>query len=88
MQSEAEVKAHIVMKAAEDDEFRAKVLADPRAALEQETGMRLPADYRLHVHEETAGEAHIVLPPKPELSQEQLDGIAGGHHGGPSLHSW
>ena len=68
MQSEAEVKAHIAMKAAEDDEFRARLLADPRAALEEETGLRLPDDYRLHVHEESATDAHMVLPPKPELS--------------------
>ena len=54
MQSEAEVKAHIAMKAAEDDEFRARLLADPRAALEEATGLRLPPDYRLHVHEESA----------------------------------
>ena len=85
MQSEAEVKAHIAMKAAEDDEFRARLVADPRAALEEETGLRLPDDYRLHVHEESATDAHMVLPPKPELSREQLARIAGGHHGGPSM---
>ena len=78
MQSEAEVKAHIAMKAAEDDEFRARLVADPRAALEEETGLRLPDDYRLHVHEESATDAHMVLPPKPELSRQQLDRIAGG----------
>ena len=33
MQSEAEVKAQIAMKAAEDDEFRARLVADPRATL-------------------------------------------------------
>ena len=78
MQSEAEVKAHIAMKAAEDDDFRARLLADPRAALEEETGLRLPDDYRLHVHEESATDAHMVLPPRPELSREQLGRIAGG----------
>ena len=81
MQSEAEVKAQIAMKAAEDDDFRARLVADPRATMEAETGLRLPADYRLHVHEESATDAHMVLPPKPELSQEQLDRIAGGNIG-------
>ena len=76
--SVTEVKAHVAMKAAEDDDFRARILADPRAALEAETGLRFPDDYRLHLHEESATDAHLVLPPKPELSQQQLDRIAGG----------
>jgi hypothetical protein len=79
MQSEAEVKAHIAMKAAEDDDFRARLVADPRATLEAETGLRFPDGYRLHVHEESATDAHMVLPPKPELSRDQLDRIAGGY---------
>ena len=80
MRSEAEVRAHVEMKAAEDDDFRARLIADPRAALEAETGLRFPESYRLHVHEESAGDAHLVLPPKPALSREQLDRVAGGHH--------
>ena len=80
MQSEAEVKAHIAMKAAEDDDFRARLVADPRATLEAETGLRFPAGYRLHVHEESATDAHMVLPPKPELSRDQLGRIAGGNY--------
>ena len=80
MQSEAEVRAHIAMKAADDDDFRARLVAEPRATLEAETGLRFPDDYQLHVHEESATDAHLVLPPKPELSREQLDRIAGGVH--------
>ena len=81
MQSEAEIRAHVAMKAEEDDDFQARLIADPRATLEAETGMRLPDDYRLHVHEESATDAHLVLSPKPALSREQLDQVAGGHHG-------
>ena len=77
MRSEAEVRAHIAMKAAEDDEFRARLIADPRATVEDEAGIRFPDGYRIHVHEESATDAHVVLPPKPELSREQLDRIAG-----------
>ena len=82
MQSEAQVKAHIAMKAAEDDDFRARLVADPRAAVEQETGLRFPEGYRIHVHEESATDGHMVLPPKPELSVEQLERITGGMAGG------
>ena len=49
--------------------------------VEAEIGRRLPADYRLHVHEESGTDVHLVLPPKPALSREQLDHIAGGTNG-------
>ena len=71
MRSEAEVRAHVTLKAAEDDDFRARLIAAPRATVEEEAGIRFPDGYRLHVHEETATDAHVVLPPKPELSREQ-----------------
>ena len=58
--------------------FRARLIADPRAAVEEAAGIRLPDDYRIHVHEESATDAHVVLPPNPKLSREQLDHIAGG----------
>ena len=86
MQSEAEIRAHIAMKAAEDDEFRERLIADPRAALEAETGIRMPDDYRLHVHEESATDAHLVLPPKPALSREKLQQVHGGT--GMEIESW
>ena len=82
MGSEAQVRAHVAMKAAEDDDFRARLIADPRAAVEEEVGLRFPDGYRIHVHEESATEAHMVLPPKPELSKDQLDRIAGGNCAG------
>lgn len=78
MKTEAQVKTHIAMKAAEDDDFRAKLIADPQATVEAEIGLRFPDGYRIHVHEESATDGHMVLPPKPELSKEQLDRIAGG----------
>ena len=82
MGSEAQVRAHVAMKATEDDGFRARLIADPRATIEKETGLRFPDGYRIHVHEESAADAHMVLPPRPELSREQLDRIAGGGCGG------
>ena len=86
MGSEAQVRAHVAMKATEDDDFRARLVVDPRATIEKETGLRFPDGYRIHVHEESAADAHLVLPARPELSREQLDRIAGGHGGG--MDSW
>ena len=84
MGSETQVRAHVAMRATEDDGFRARLVADPRATIEEETGLRFPDGYRIHVHEESAAAAHLVLPPRPELSREQLDRIAGGGCGGGS----
>ena len=86
MQSEVQVKAHIAMKAAEDDDFRARLIAAPKATVEEEIGLRFPDGYRIHVHEESATDGHMVLPPKPELSREQLERIAAGH--GPPAPNW
>lgn len=77
------MKAHIWMKAAEDDDFRARLIVDPRAAVEEETGIRFPDGYRLHVHEESATDAHLVLPPNPKLSSEQPDRIAAAARSNP-----
>ena len=85
MGSEAQVRAHVAMRATEDDDFRTRLVADPRATIEEETGLRFPDGYRIHVHEESATDAHMVLPPKPELSREQLNRIAGGHD---NNHGW
>ena len=54
MQTESEVRAYIMLKATEDEAFRARLLADPKGTVEAEAGVSFPADYTFHVHEETA----------------------------------
>ena len=38
MQTESEVRAYIMLKATEDEAFRARLLADPKGTVEAETG--------------------------------------------------
>ena len=78
MQTEREVKAHILMKATEDEAFRARLLADPKGTVEAEAGITFPADYTFHVHEETATDAHMILPSGSQLSTQELEGVTGG----------
>ena len=78
MQTESEVRAHILMRATEDEAFRARLLADPKGTVEAEAGVRFPADYTFHVHEETATDAHMILPTTSQLSPEDLQAVAGG----------
>jgi hypothetical protein len=69
----------VVTRAWRDPAFKAKLKADPEAAL-KEAGVALPAGLKVTVVENTAQHFHLVLPPKPsaELSDELLDKVAGG----------
>jgi Nitrile hydratase, alpha chain len=73
------VYAKAVRKAWTDPEFRAKLLANPRAALADE-GAPMPAGVTIKVVENTDAVVHLVLPPRPsgELSEEALAAVAGG----------
>ena len=77
MQTEREVRAYIMLKATEDEAFRARLLAAPKGVVEAEAGVSFPADYTFHVHEETATDAHMILPISSQLSPEDLQAITG-----------
>ena len=78
MQSPNEMRAKIVGKATEDEEFRARLLSDPKGALGQELGITIPASMSIEVHEEGDTTAHLVLPPDSRLSEGDLQAVAGG----------
>ena len=81
MQTESEVRAYILMRATEDEAFRARLLADPKGTVEAEAGVSFPADYTFHVHEETATDAHMILPTTSRLSSEDLQQTVAGSWG-------
>ncbi len=78
METPNEMRAKIADKAAGDAEFRARLLGDPKGALEEELGVAIPASLSIEVHEESAGTAHLVLPPDSKLSEGDLQAVAGG----------
>ena len=73
----SEMHAHITTRAADDGAFRARLLEDPKGAIEQELGVTIPEGYTIEVHEESTTTAHLVLPPDSRLSQDDLAGVAG-----------
>jgi hypothetical protein len=82
-QSREDVEQRIISRAASDSAFRQQLLSDPRAALESELGVTLPASVKVNVLEESASEYYLVLPPASaaagsELSDAELAGVAGG----------
>ena len=71
MDESSNLTKNLIEKADDDAEFRARLLANPKAALEQEFDLTVADHHEIHVHEETATETHIVLPPKSKFSREE-----------------
>ena len=80
----AEVERRLVERSLQDEEFRQRLLADPKAAVEEELGIQLPAEVQVRVVEETADTIYLALPTASpageggELSDQELEEVAGG----------
>ncbi len=74
-----EMRAELIDKAAGDQDFRARLIEQPKAAIKEALGLDLPDSVAVQVHEESALTAHIVLPPSGGLTDEDLEGVAAGH---------
>ncbi len=68
----------LVARAWEDEAFKQRLLADPKATLVAE-GLTFPEGAEVRVVEPNDRLVYFPLPPKPEgLSPEELSSIAGG----------
>ena len=72
------MRERLIAKAVEDETFRARLLADPKEAAQDELGIQAPEGFTLKVHEETANTSHLVLPPSSQLDEAALAQAAGG----------
>jgi hypothetical protein len=79
MQEYAKQWGQLVARAWGDEAFKARLLAEPAAAL-VEQGIPVPPGVEVRVVENTDRVLYLALPPAPaeELSDEQLDAVAGG----------
>ena len=68
----------LLARAEIDSEFRARLLANTRDAIEQELGGPLDEGHEIHVHEETEASTHLVLPPKSKFSAEEKEAARTG----------
>lgn len=76
---------NILAKCWADASFKTQLLADPTAALKAE-GIEIPEGCTVRVLENTDKVLNYVLPPNPnaELSDAELESVAGGKGGGGS----
>ena len=85
--SHAEVERRMINRGMEDEEFRQRLLDDPKGTIEQELGSGLPEGVEVRVVEESADTIYLVLPSASllgegsELSDHQLEVVAGGGWG-------
>ena len=74
----SEAQERLIQKASTDSGFRSRLLENPRSTIEEEFGVILPETFTIRVHEQSATEAHLVLPPDSRLSEADLELISGG----------
>ena len=78
------MRERLIEKAAEDETFRARLLADPKETVQDELGLKIPDGFTIEVHEEAADTGHLVLPPSSQLDEAALAQAAGsGEDWGP-----
>ena len=78
MTTATEMRERILSKAAEDGEFRARLIADPKAAISAEIGTDIPDVFNVAVYEDSATTFNLVLPPSPTLTEAELETVTGG----------
>ena len=78
MISAADMKSRVLKRAEDDNDFRERLLADPKAAIAEVIGMSLPVGFHVAVHEDSDTTAHLVLPPSARLTEEELKQVRSG----------
>jgi hypothetical protein len=81
----AEMERRVIQRSLQDENFRQQLIADPKATMEQELGVRLPAGVQVQAVEETADTIYLVLPSVSplvgeggEIPDQELETVAGG----------
>jgi len=74
-----QAEARLIARAWQDEAFKQQLVQNPKAAIQQELGVQLPADLEVQVLEESPTRVYLRLPVnRTELSDEQLESAAGG----------
>lgn len=74
----AEILELLLSRAGEDPDFRARLLSEPEATLKEEYGFAVPGGMKLKVIEDSRTMSHLVLPPNPQLSLDEMRAVSGG----------
>jgi hypothetical protein len=84
-QQRQQLEQQLIEKAMKDQSFRKQLIENPGAAIEAETGWKVPETLKIKVLEEDLQTVYLVLPIFPnkiteaELNNAELESIAGGN---------
>jgi len=84
MKQRQQLEQHLIEKAMKDPEFRKRLIENPKAVIQEVTGVELPPSFNLSILEEDPQTVYLVLPciPTPldemELTENELEMVAGG----------
>ena len=84
MNQRQQLEQKLIEKAMKDELFRKQLIENPCAAIEAETGMKMPETMKIIVLEEDPQTVYLVLPQgynqeaEMELSESELEDVAGG----------
>jgi hypothetical protein len=81
----SEVEAIIAERIAADPGFRDALLADPHAVLSEIVGLDIPDTVQIDLHEESLTQIHLTIPSSDELTEADLELVAGGGVWGPPM---
>ncbi len=73
MSEKRDYRAEVILKAMKDEDFRQKLLDNPKAVIEHELGIIIPDQVNIQVLEEKLKAAS-----KQELTDDELDRVVGG----------
>lgn len=85
MTQRSEYEREVIKKAWSDENFKQRLISDPKSVIAEELGETLPENIEVEVLQETENKVYFVLPSNPipnvaeeELSEEALESVAGG----------
>jgi hypothetical protein len=87
IQQEDPLVQQVLQQALADESFKAQLLENPKEAIKEATGQDLPESLTVRIYENTPTLKHMVIPLNPaneELSDLELEMVAGGGGKGPS----
>lgn len=73
MASEALLQTQVIEKAWQDPSFKAKLLSNPKAAIQEALGVIIPDHIQLKAVEENSNEFYLVIPPEPSSKVLKTD---------------